>query len=155
MRPRMNADHRGLESDHGDHPITRDHGDQRKLLYIRSNSAFSFGFGDGNPSTTCFAQSKYWRRRSWFQSAGGLWRTERRLEILSASLSVCPRGDFLGAFATCSALRAAFGSVLSSVTSATRSAMSDPKLCANSSLVTPVSSTVSCRKAAMMSSGSS
>jgi len=26
--PRINADLRGYRSDHGDHPITRDHGDQ-------------------------------------------------------------------------------------------------------------------------------
>jgi hypothetical protein len=49
--------------------IQQDNGGSHKapkvaaLLYRRSNSAFNFGFGAVNPSTTCFAHSKYSRFR--------------------------------------------------------------------------------------------
>jgi len=62
---------------------------------IRSNSAFKMGFGSLSASTTRFAHSKYSLFRSSSQSAGGLFRIERRFEILSANLITWARG-FLG-----------------------------------------------------------
>src|SRR5215472_15990144 len=52
-------------------------------LWTRSNSALSRPLGAGRSSTTCLAQSKYWRLRSKGQS-GGAEIIERKFEILSA-----------------------------------------------------------------------
>ena len=75
----------------------------------------------------------------------------------SASLIICARRDFLGAFCTCSAFRVSLGSDLSSVTSATRPATSLPNRCSTSPIEVGVSSTTSCSSAAtirLVSAGS-
>src|SRR3954466_7479686 len=122
--------------------------------YALSNSDFKNSFGEAIPETTCLAHSKYCCFLSRLQPMGGLEIMARRFEILSASLSVCARGDFSGVCSTCNCFLVSFGSDLSSVTSATSPATSFPNRCSSSCKVTPVSSTVSCKKAAITSSTS-
>ena len=68
----------------------------------------------------------YSNRRRTDQSGAGLETSARKLLVLSASLSNLARLDFLWALSTWRFLRSRFSSVLSSVTSTTRSATSVP-----------------------------
>src|SRR5205807_2284522 len=78
----------------------------------------------------------------------------RRLQILSASFTSLASLLRLAACSTCRRLRSAFGSDLSSVTSATMRAIFPPKAFSSSSCVVAVSSTVSCSSAAQSTSTS-
>jgi len=71
------------------------------------------------PSTTRADHAKYSRTRSADQPTGGPPHKSVRLWSLSASLTALAASDAAGACATWAAFRAALGSVLSSVTSAT------------------------------------
>ena len=83
----------------------------------------SFG---GNCSTTLFAQSKYSRRRSIPQSAGGIGCHIGQIAILSAILTSAASRDLEDAFSIRNSLRRDFGNDLSSVTSATTEATASP-----------------------------
>src|SRR5712671_1436781 len=78
----------------------------------------------------------------------------RRLLILSAILISFARGDLCGASSICFCRRWSFGSDMSSVTSATRSATRSLNFCTSSSRVVSVSSMVSCSQPAATSSAS-
>ena len=88
------------------------------------------------------------------KSAGGLVVSPRRLLVLSAILMSRARSDLCGAFSTCRRLRSPLGLPLSSVTSETSPATSAPNSASSSATVVGVSSTVSCRRAAMTRAGS-
>src|SRR6267154_3428637 len=96
--------------------VEENHG---RLAHCASNAVRSSALTGGNASTTRLAQSKYSRRRCKDQLTGGAPATSFRLHILSASLTSAASRETRGACSTCSSLRRAVGSFLSSVTSAT------------------------------------
>src|ERR1700694_5575894 len=125
-----------------------------RFEYSASKRRSSTGCEPRMPSTTRFAQSKYSRRRSMDQSAGGAKLRSRRLQILSASFTAFAPFDACVACSICRRLRAAFSSVLSSVTSRPMPAIARPNVCSSSSNEVFVSSTVSCNAAAARTSPS-
>ena len=125
-----------------------------RISYAASNAASSFAFTPRTWLTTCFAQSKYSCRRSSGQFAGGLLATSRRFVILSANFTSFAFPLAWAACSICKRLRSTFGSALSSVTSKTIDLIAWPNSRSSSSGVVSVSSIVSCRSAAQITSTS-
>src|SRR5512144_1792438 len=97
-------------------------------LAASSNCCSSFGLTPLSPSDTLRAHSTYSILRLTDQSVGGLAPIDRRLLVLSASLSILALGDLLAASSICLRFLAAFGRLLSSVTSSTIDATSSPNV---------------------------
>src|SRR5262245_43014075 len=127
---------------------------RRASITAPSNARSSAAFSPRQPATTCSAQSTYSAIRTTSQSDGGLCASARTLLILSAILMRRARSLLTAAVATCRDLRSALGRLLSSVTSATRPAMSGPNCASRSSNVVGVSSSVSCSRPAATSAPS-
>jgi hypothetical protein len=87
-----------------------------------SNCASIFRFTPRRPSATFRAHFTYSILRLTDQSEGGLAASARRLLVLSASFNTLAFALFPGAVSTCLHFRVALGTLLSSVTSATREA---------------------------------
>ena len=87
----------------------------------------------------------YFKRRSKLQSSGGEFAIAPMFEVLSASFNKQASLLFSAALTICSFFRSALGNDLSSISSATMSAMSLPKRDSSSATdVSGQSSTVSC-----------
>lgn len=119
----------------------------RPSRYASSKRVSSVALTPRQPATTLLAHSKYSRCLRASQLRGGLATIDHRLLVLSAILMSLARRDFKCEVSTCSRLRSSFGKRLSSVSSTTRAATSEPNSRSSSSRVVFVSSMVSCRRA--------